>query len=213
MRDFPSQEELKLIAYRDPRIAYMLLAGPRMQLQVLTASASFPSGSTVDGTPIPATLDQQLPEEFYVVDLAYQVATPNANAGSLFKGQQDYYNALSPGIDAQIQVTAGIGGVPYVVNDEFAPIEGLARHTDQAEGGSCSWANGWPLGLSSTVLFKLVLTRAYTAAELPCNVTFFLRSHYMACASSQISRVDAVAGLAGYGIQVPERPKSLFERG
>ena len=173
----PTREQLSLIAAVDPCRALTLLRAVGAQLQVYTATQVFDDGSTSQDPP-PAQFQNPVSAPVLIVDQAYDVQTLNANAGSILAGQQAHFNALQPGIDAQIMVTPGMGGgMAYNINPQFQPIQGLARHTSVAPVPG--WQSGWLLPWGSQIQIAHRLRRTYTQGELPVQVVWYFYAAFL----------------------------------
>lgn len=191
------QATLGEIAQRDPRIAFALLNGRSRQPQLFTGRATFDSGDVGKLAPVQF---QQIPDNAYAVDFSYDVSTPNANAGNILAGQQQYFNALNPNIDCQVQVTQGYGPATYLVNINYTPLQQIARHTSRAEGSCCSWYQGWYIYKWQALQIQLRLGRAYVAPdELPV-VTFGLHIIQLGLPLESISFEMACAELVRAGV-------------
>jgi hypothetical protein len=123
-------------------------------------------------------------EDLYVVDLSFTFGQPNFAPGSLFRGQQIVANTLSPDVDAQGLITGGMAGDQYILNEENMPIQLFARPQNVAEGGCCSFWNGWVLTFQQTLQVNLFLQRSYTGTgEIPLNITFAIAAFRLGCQS------------------------------
>jgi hypothetical protein len=203
---FPTQDDFAIIAARDPRLAWGIATGQGKQLQVFSGFVTFVDG-TVDK--FQGVNFEQIPEMVYVSDFSYEVETPNANQGSIFQGQQQLSNAKVPNIHLRLQVSQGNGPSNYVVNTQDMPIQQIARHATSAEGGICSWANGWLLHSWQSLQARCTLKRTYLPGELPVTVTFALRCSYLGAPYNEIVMEQALNGLESMGLKLDRHRQAL----
>lgn len=166
--------QLKEIAATNPRLA-VALAQARPQLpQLRSIQVTFESGAPEQ--PVFGTFDQPITDDFWVYDISYQLELPAYAPGSLFRGQQIYYNALNPNIAASLTVTGGVG-LPWLFSPSALPIETIARPatgpSSDSRYGCCS---NFVMFFPQTVKGTFYLTRLYddTAqgiGEIPAKLT------------------------------------------
>jgi hypothetical protein len=192
-------QQLKEIAATNPKLAVALaLAKPQLP-QVRTLSVLFTSGAPEQ--PVTAQFDEPITEDFWVYDISYQIEQPQYALGSLFRGQQIWYNSLNPNIYASFTVTGGVG-LPWLFAPSFTPLEMLARPATGPGGeGRYGCCSNFVMFFPQTVKGTFYLTRKYDDAaqgigEIPTKVT--------------LSFAGLTLGVQNYGGLTTEQAQSIL---
>ena len=126
------------IALSHPRIGAMITGGAYVQPLALTVQFQFSTTTintdvqgTMSGTP--GSTASVFSTLFVCTDTVYTVQRPNWMAGSVMRGQDEYYNSLRPSVNLTVQFNGPAGfGLSYSVN-----ISGHAhREPGRRLGGS-----------------------------------------------------------------------------
>ena len=187
---YPTPMEVaRKVAVVNPQLAYYLakVGAQQRLIGFQTLSLTIESG-TVD-SPLEATFPTTLGEDFYVLDIRSTVQRPTAFAGSIFKGQSDFYNAQQSGLYVRMQVVGGLPGRRYVINDQYAPLEIIAPNASSV-GNSLIVGLDAVLQYSQSVRADFTLRRAYAPSELPLEVSISFLGWSLGC--QDFSRFDAV---------------------
>ena len=198
MRDLNS--EIVRLGNLDPRLAFGLA---QCGSDVHSYSGEVNLTSAQVNQPVPITF-QQVPANCYINDFTFDVETALLAPGSLLRGQQQYYNALKPGVDLKLQINQGWGPLNQVLNVDFQPIQHLVRNPAAPSPDCCDWLRGKFVWAWQSFTSSVMLKRALAQGEDPYRVTFGLKVNVLPCHPGQYAIDDAVAGLAGLGIVIPE---------
>jgi hypothetical protein len=198
-----SDDVMRKIAAKSPRVAWLLKKSPAVQPQKLTMVKEFLNG-TLDSfvtAALPTTADQ----DYYITDATYQIALPNAFPGSVFGPDYKLKNAKNPDIDARAQMTGGLLEPQYVVNLLPAPIEHIFRHPDSPPGPQhCTEADGWLMTYAQNLQVTLTLKRAYlvSVGEVPIRVSISLKTYRLGCQDGimRITEAEAQRELGRLGL-------------
>ncbi len=158
-------QQLDEIAAVNPRLAVALLRSNPQLPQTYSFTVPFTSGAVE--VPVSRSFDSPVTEDFWVYKTEYQVSQPGAFLGSIFRGQEVYYNALNPDIAATLTVSGGVG-LPWLFSSTPVPVESLATHMTgpggQGRFGCCS---NFVMFFPQTVKGTFWLTREYADDALP----------------------------------------------
>ena len=148
--------------------------------------------------PLQGTFPTTLGEDFYVVDIRSTVRRPLYAAGSLYKAQSDYFNALSPGVDlVKTEVVGGTPGRKYIINDDQCALELIAPNAN-AQGKSIICGMDAVLDYTQTIKAMAVLTRPYAADELPLEVQIGFLGWSLGCQGYfKMPQAEALSALRG----------------
>lgn len=167
MIDYLSQ--IRKIAFENPRLAYWLLKNKPKIPQTYFMEAVFSSGAAESTAT--ASFTSPVTSDFWVYDMAYQVALPNAYPGLIGRADYVYKNALNPSIYASLTVRGGVP-LPWVMSDSLAPIEQICRATTgpgpDSRYGCC---NDFVMTFPQTVTGRFVNKRVLTDDDGPMVVT------------------------------------------
>jgi len=186
------------LAPTNPLLAYQLVQVAKRNRLLGSYDLSYRFTSGVVDAPAQATFPTTLGEDFFVVDIRSTVQRPNAFAGSIFKAQSDFYNAMQSGIYVKLQVVGGPPGSKYIINDNFTPLEVIAPNAN-GQGKSVICGMDATLLYSQTVRADLTLRRAYPESELPLDMTIAFLGWSLQCCDyrNALPPGDAVAYLRG----------------
>jgi hypothetical protein len=202
-RALPDYSSIRDLAMVDPVSAYAILMGvPRVPFSA-SMVASF-SALTVGGTPISASLDQEIYQRTWIEGFSYQLQMPQSFPGQILKTQWDAGLKQAPNcVSAQFQVQ---GGPKYLANPEFVPLENWVDifHT--------SWPRGWPIYKFQSMLGLFVLTAIPGGNNAPpLNVTVTMRGWQFLDPSAEEIPADTCARrLRAAGFCVPGDLSSDF---
>lgn len=204
------QREVVRLGHLDPRLAFGLA-------QCGSDEQSF--GGEVNLTnaeinrPVPITF-QQIPNNCFIRDFTYDVEFPNLAPGNLLGPTAAAALALRPGVDLKIQINQGWGPLNQVLNQDFQPIQHLVRNANSLSTlGCCQWLRGKFVWAWQSFTSSVILKRTLAEGENPMRLTFGLKVVTMPFAPQQMDFNEAVAGLAGLGVVIPEaRVKVLREQ-
>ena len=182
------------IASTDPVLAYWLVQAERRLPGYYSLNWTIVTGTTEK--PLEQSFKSNLGEDFFVLDIRSTVSRPNFAAGSLFKAQSDYFNALSPGMKIRAQVVGGQPGQKYVFNDYYTSLETFAPNAN-GQGKSIVCGLDAVLSYSQNVKADLILTREYTNDELPAYVEVTFVGWSLGCQGyfNSMPRAEACAKL------------------
>lgn len=210
MNDYLSpelQREVVRLGHLDPRLAYGLAqCGSDEQSfggEVLLTNAEI-------NRPVPITF-QQIPNNCFIRDFTYDAEFPNLAPGNLLGPQAGNFKALRPGVDLKIQINQGWGPLNQVLNQDFQPIQHLVRNAQAPSNlGCCEWLRGkyvwaWQ-SFTSSVILKTTLEQGFD----PMRLTFGLKVNVLPFHPQQMALEEAVAGLAGFGVQIPAERVALL---
>lgn len=182
----------------DAALAYRLveLSLQRRLLGVHTLKFNFTTGNA--DKPLQGTFPTTLGEDFFVVDIRSTVRRPLYAAGSIYKAQSDYFNALSSGVDlVKTEVVGGTPGRKYVINDDQCALELIAPNAN-GQGRSVVCGMDAVLDYSQTVKAMAVLTRELAADELPMEVQIAFLGWSLGCQGYfKMPRHEALGALKG----------------
>lgn len=99
--------------------------------------------------------------DLWVRSLKYTVQRPNAFAGSIFKAQSDYFNALNPNINLQLIVNSYCR---YFISPEFTPLENLTERFE------CDCPAGLVFSCGGSIQANFTNLRPLASDEIPTNV-------------------------------------------
>ena len=172
-------QQLDEIAAVNPRLAVALLRSNPQLPQVYSLTVEFTSGAP--DVPVSAQFDSPVTEDFWVYKTEFQVQQPEAFPGSIFRAQQQYYNALNPNIMASFTVSGGVG-LPWLFSSAPLPVEALASPMTGPGGegryGCCSnFVMFFPQTLKGTFWFS----RQYDVAEVPTVLTITFAGLTLGC--------------------------------
>lgn len=199
-----TRDDIETLIERDPRFAAGLVAYGG-QRQVYRLQCTMPAG-TITGNPTPASFQNPVTSNFAVYDMLATVELPEANVGSILGPTFQVDNEKMPGIDVQASVTAGMsGGLPYNVNQQFMPIQQMARMTTSPASFApmASWGNLWIFPYASQLTINHLLTKVYPDGLGLPRITWALYTAFLGANFLQLSVDDAVAILKTRGFEVP----------
>lgn len=191
------------IAVADPRLAFTLLQTGRCAggyvdtggWETLNLTGRFESGAaneTVNGQ-----LNGIVEADLWVKDVTYTVRRPNAFAGSIWKGQSDFFNALNPNIDFTLNIKSFC---EYQISPQYTPLENLKISF------SCQCPAGLVLRYSARIQATFMSLRALAEDEIPTEAIITLHcwrlpmNMYGSCSTEQ---ARAVLQNLGYLPQLP----------
>lgn len=178
-------EELRTIAFRDPRMASWLSRIPTGQRWTeLTLRVQFPGGNV--GDVLSATIAAgRVGCDICIRDMVYTVERPNAFLGSPFKADSDVKNQEIPGVNMRLVID---NCVKYQIEDDDAPIQLTARSSTVAEAGGCCLL--FCLVPFATVKAHFTLRKQLAPDENPYIVTLALRGISLGCRNFDGLSVD-----------------------
>lgn len=167
---------LDQLALYYPEIAVLVAEGCRMLPVVIPVDLVFNSTTgLVIGSEATGSFPQVLSEPVVIQGITYVVERPNADNGSVLKGQQDYYTGLDPYVDTSIELVSSKVVPRYTINVGPTALPNLVS----------SWADCWPAGwLLEPFQNPLVtgrLTRDLEADENPYRVRLGFRGIQIDC--------------------------------
>lgn len=201
------------VAARDPRLAYTLLQGGCSAggyvdtggWEILNLIGEFTAGTANDT--VNGRINGIVEADLWVRDVTYTVRRPEAFAGSIFKGQSDYYNSLSPNIDFTLLVKSWC---KYVISPQNTPLENIRQRFFTNEPA------GMVLRMSSQIQATYTCNRALADDEIPTQAIISLHclrlpmDVYGSCSREQavavlqslevLPDIDYQGTLAGVGI-------------
>lgn len=139
----------------NPEVALYLMSGAAFVPVFLAISLTFDSTSGIsDGDTTTGSLSSPVGAKTWINEFSYVVERKNADTGSVWKGQNDYYTGLVPYVDVNVLV-------PY------APISHLLTPDVVALGTLANRCINWTLRQNATVTINGKLTRTLQDAENP----------------------------------------------
>ena len=143
-------KDLRDLALYDPVAAYGILAGFQQAPIYLNARASF-SDFTINGVPVPATIDTTIASRIWIKDIKYSVRQPNVFAGNIQKTQYDAALRQATGVDVSITVYSGPRYVPAI---NPTPLENLGATFFDL------FPTGWQIWKEQSIKVDFVLAQA-----------------------------------------------------
>lgn len=161
------------IALAHPRLGAMITRGAYVQPLALTIQFQFSTtaiNTDVQGTMIgtPGTTAGVFSTIFVCSSTNYTVERPNWMAGSVLRGQDEYFNSRVPAVNLDIQFNGPAGfGLSYAVNISDTPIQNL-------DG---DWVGPWVIEPRQAPTLNGRITRTLSATEVPYVVSWTLQGH------------------------------------
>jgi hypothetical protein len=160
------------VAAASPQVALCRVLRIPLQPRLLSIRATFNDTTTVvgpytwaiTGGSTGAIIEPTRLDQFAIVDsMVFNIDQPNANSGSQFKPETDYYFRYQSGIAA----TMIVDGAPrYTPSADYTPIDLLCAMMNEA------WAYGWVLGYTQSVKMQFLPSVLITP---PTTVTVTFR--------------------------------------
>lgn len=196
MSDVLSDGFLANCARKNPRLALWVKRAMCMyQPQAFQMHAEW-VGTNVDQAPLKLLFDQPVPDDIYVIDVTYDVTRPATyGAGSIFVPEQNWYNALNPGIKIRLSVEGGGFGDQFTVNAKAGPIQNLIRKS-QGPTPMNPFPTGWCLTYQSELVGEAFLSRALAESEVPYILDITVMALRLGCKQyGDMREAEAVAAL------------------
>lgn len=184
---------------RDPALALRMINvwQQRRLLGLHVLKFNFVTGEK--DKPVQGTFPTTLGEDFCVVDIRSTVRRPLYAAGSIFKPQSDFYNALSSGVDlVKTEVVGGTPGRKYIINDDQCALEMVAPNAN-GQGRSVICGLDAVLDYSQTIKSQAVLTRELAGDEIPIEVQVAFLGWSLGCQGYFMQRGSAIDQLRSLG--------------
>ena len=189
-----------------PELATLIAEGCRMLPVVIPVDLTFNdstgivTGSVAEGS-FPSVLDQPV----LLQGITWVVERPNADTGSVFKGQNDYFTAQDPYVDVGIELVSSKVVPRYTLQVRPTPLPNLASSI------SDDFLAGWLLEPLQNPLVTARLTRDLEADENPYRVRLGFRGIQIDCiadiwraccaAPREDLRARCLAGIKNQGLR------------
>lgn len=197
------REFLGQIACTDPRLARALL-GPTIRpdllglgvpecgswgWQIINLVARFEAGAADQF--LTARQNGIIETDLWIRQVTYTVRRPNAFAGSIFKGQSDWFNRQNPNIDFRLIVKSFCR---YTIAVDPTPLENIETVFE------CTCPVGMVLGCSAQLEATFQNLRALAADEVPTEAIISLHGVRLPTSYTACSVEVAVKALIDAGI-------------
>lgn len=159
-----------------PEIACIVAEGCAVLPLVVSVDLVFNSTTgIIIGSVATGAFPNALAQPFLVQGITYVVERPNADTGSILKGQNDWYTGLDPYVDASIELVSGKMVPRYTLQVGATALPNLV-----SDFRDC-WPQGWLLEPFQNPLVTGRLTRNLTASENPYRVRIGFRGLQIDC--------------------------------
>lgn len=197
--------DVRALAPSNPELAFAIWSG-FCTPQVIPMSAQLLSGAkdeTVDASTFDAKSAEGFCSDFAILSAKFQIQRTAAFAGSILKGQSDYYNAKNSGIHVWMEAAKC---PKFEIVPNYTPIELVCDAAD-APDSCCTWPYGFVMPACSGILAHFINRRALApgandgpSEELPYEIWIALRGYYLGVRLCDIDTDKAVAALIAAGM-------------
>lgn len=189
--------DIAKLAVSDPVLALALLQSPAKQPQIYTMRALFVSGALDEQVDAFTGDDNGFCSDMLILDARYQIRRNNANAGSLFKGQEDFYYAQNSGINVTLDVQGQCPKFYFV--DVPTPIE-MTASASQVVDNASSFPYGFVAPKCGRIHGRFTNTRPFAGIQGPVEVFMAFRGISLGAGLQTIDLPFAVGALGQMGI-------------